>query len=406
MLKEDECSNKSEQGLGDVVIAKCDGTTINAEENFNLEKIIGFDALYDSMMKCKKGVMWKDSTVSYVLNGIESTLKLEEELKTGKYKARPPKTFTIFAPKRRDIISIVFRDRVYQRSQNDNVIYPTMVRSFIYDNMACQTNKGTDRARDRVKCFLQRQWRKHKKEFYALQIDIHGYYPNMRHDIAECRFAEKLPPSVMKMITTTFEEQYGGDVGFNPGSQLIQIAGISMLDKVDHFIKEDLAIKCYLRYMDDLLLLHEDREYLEYCKMCIGESLMSIGFEYNPKKTQIYKVTKGINFLGFTFKLTDSGKVLMFLDSKNVKRERKKLFRLVGLVNQGERTKAKVYECYSGWYNHASKGSSTQLLNRMNQYLKSLWGDNNANQRIKARHRRSKRTRVFTCSSRRLKSTQ
>ena len=52
---------------------------------FDIEKVIGFDALYESMMKCKKGVMWKDSTAGYVLNGIERTMNLEKQ-HTGIYR--------------------------------------------------------------------------------------------------------------------------------------------------------------------------------------------------------------------------------------------------------------------------------------------------------------------------------
>lgn len=369
-------NNMSEQHAGDADSARGAGAAINpGDTSFNLEKIIGFEPLFESMWKCCKNVMWKDSTVSYVLNGIERTLKLEEELKTGTYTARPPKYFTIYQPKKREIVSIVFRDRVYQRSQNDNAVYPLMSRSFIYDNMACQIGKGTDRARSRVKCFLQKMFRVYGFNFFAFQVDIHGYYPNMRHDKTEANFAKHMPHNVMGMVANTLHGQYKGDVGYNPGSQLIQIAGISLPDDLDHFIKEQLHIKYYIRYMDDLILLHEDEKYLEYCKQVIGARLSSLGFEYNPKKTRIYPVTEGILFLGFTFKLTNTGKVLMLLDSQNVRNERRRLRKLVALAKKGERTRAKVLECYAGWRNHAMKGNNHRIVFRMDQYLKSLWSE-------------------------------
>ena len=125
----------------------------------DMEEIIGFDALYESMHKCKRHVMWKGSVAHFVLNGVEETYKLSRELKSGTYKARKATKFTITKPKKREIISVSFRDRVYQRSLNDNVLYPTMTRSFIRDNWACQKGRGTDDARDRVKVFLQRMYR-------------------------------------------------------------------------------------------------------------------------------------------------------------------------------------------------------------------------------------------------------
>ena len=57
----------------------------------NDEDIIGFEALWDSMMKCKRVVMWKDSVAHFVLNGIPEVTKLSDELENGKYKERKHK---------------------------------------------------------------------------------------------------------------------------------------------------------------------------------------------------------------------------------------------------------------------------------------------------------------------------
>lgn len=108
---------------------------------FDEKDVIGFDALYDSMRKCKNGVMWKDSTAAFVLRGIERVLKLHKELYIDTYKPNKVKRFLVYRPKKREIASISFRDRVYQRSLNDNIVYPLMTNSFIYDNFACQKGK-------------------------------------------------------------------------------------------------------------------------------------------------------------------------------------------------------------------------------------------------------------------------
>ena len=138
------------------------------------EEIIGYEALYNSMMKCKKGVMWKDSTAFFVHNWMREIGKLERQLHDDTYQERPPKFFKVMEPKEREIMSIAFRDRVYQRSLNDVEIYPRCTRSFIYDNHACQTGKGPDLARERLKCFLQRYYRKHGTNGWVLQCDIKG----------------------------------------------------------------------------------------------------------------------------------------------------------------------------------------------------------------------------------------
>lgn len=281
--------------------------------------------------------------------------------------------FRVTYPKPRDIVSICFRDRVYQRSLNDNAIYPAMTKSFIQHNCACQKDKGTDYARAVLDEFLHRHYRKYGRAGGVLQVDVHGYYPNMKHQVAKDKFKKHLEPDIYKRAEAVLEDQYEGDVGYNPRSQMIQIAGISVLDELDHFIKEQLGIKRYLRYMDDFLLMHEDLEYLEYCKDKVIEKLAEYGFEPNPKKTKAIPITEEILFLGFYYRLTETGKIIMRLNPANVKQERKKLYRLVAKAKKGESSKAKVDECFNGWKDHAAKGTSYQLLRRMEAYYKELW---------------------------------
>ena len=337
------------------------------------ETVIGFEPLYESMNKCRKGVLWKDSTASFYMNGIERCMKLSEQLHDGTYSPRPPVKFTITSPKPRDIASITFRDRVYQRSLNDNAVYPVMSNSFIYDNYACQKGKGTDAARNRLKEFLHKYFRKFGNHGYVSQFDIHGYYPTMNHAMTEETFKKKLDPEIYGMVVDILHGQYEGESGYNPGSQLIQIAGISVLDGFDHYCKEQLRAKFYIRYMDDFLMISNDKAYLEDCQTKAVEYLHGLCFEINEKKTRIYPLKDGIDFLGFQYQLTDTGKVLMFVRPINVKRERLKLRRLVKRSQKGLIPREKVNESYAAWRNHASKGNSYKLLQRMDSFYQNLW---------------------------------
>lgn len=343
------------------------------EEKFNIEKIIGFEALYESSRKCQKGVIWKESVATYRLNRIERTMNLSKQLKDGTYRAMPLNHFRITSPKPREIASVAFRDRVYQRSLNDNIVYPVMTNSFIYDNFACQTGKGTDAARERLKEFLHWHYRRFGADGYVAQFDIHGYYPNMDHAVAEKTFQEKLCPEVFDMTIPILRQQNDGQSGYFAGSQLIQIAGISVLNKMDHFIKEKLRAKLYIRYMDDFLIISNDRQYLEHCMKKVVEHLTSLRLEINEKKTRIYPLREGIEFLGFTFRLTKTGKVLMQIKSENVKRQRKKLRRMVKQSKAGKVSREKVDQSYQAWRNHAEKGNSFKLLQRMDAYYACLW---------------------------------
>lgn len=337
-------------------------------------EVTGYEALYRSMMKCKKGVMWKDSTAHFCLNGLTEVMKLEQSLMDGTYKERPGRTFTVYEPKKREVLSISFRDRIYQRSLNDNAVYPMMAKSFIYDNCACQQGKGTDFAMNRLHAHLQRYYRKHGKDGWVLQCDIKGYYPNMPHEVAKKKFAKHLDEwtfAEVKKILDRFE----GDIGFNPGSQLIQIAGISVLDEMDHFIKEKLRIKHYIRYMDDFILISNDKQYLRNCLENIKEYLKERGFELN-EKTSLYRISQGIKFLGFRFVLTDTGKIIRLIKTESVKRERRKLRKLVQLAKKGKLTRKKVDQCYESYKAHARRGNTWKMLQRLDEFYKNLWKEN------------------------------
>ena len=335
------------------------------------EDIIGYDALWESMMKCKRGVMWKASVAHFVLEGIAEILKLNTELDNGTYRERKPAYFDVTCPKRRRIMSIPFRDRVYQRSLNDVAIYPEMVKHFVYDNCACQKGKGTDFARNRMKCHLQRHYRKHGCNGYVLKMDVKGYYPTMRHDVAKAAFRKYLDDRVYVRAAAILDS-FPGDIGFYPGSQIIQIAGISVLNDIDHYIKERLLVKHYIRYMDDMIIISDSREFLEMIRDETGKKLAEIGFCLHDEKTRITPLADGFMFLGFRFRLTDTGKVVLTVDPRRVKAERRKLRRMAGLVRAGKMTRKKADQCYASWKAHATRGNSFNLIRRMDQYYADL----------------------------------
>lgn len=334
---------------------------------------IDFDALYDSMRKCRKGVIWKPSVKSFVLNDLENVLRMEEKLKNGTWKNGTPKPILITYPKKREGLSIPFRDRVYQRSLNDNELYPEVAKSLIADNCACQIGKGTDYAIERWKGHMRRFYRKHGLDGWLLQTDIHGYYPSMQHESVKGMFGSYVSGEVLGRVCGVLDDQYTGETGYNPGSQMVQIAGIGLLNPLDHYIKERLRMEHYQRYQDDSLTIHHDRKALEQELKAIREWLGTLGLVLNEKKTHIQPISEPFDYLGFTWRMTDTGKIIMIVKSETVRHERRKLRRLVKLAKQGKRSRAKVDECYAAWKNYISKGNAFKVIARTDAYYKKLW---------------------------------
>ena len=124
--------------------------------------------------------------------------------------------------------------------------------------------------------------------------------------------------------------------------------------------------------MDDFLLIHENKEYLEKCRREIDTELGKIGMHLHPKKTRIIPITNNFKFLGFIYRLTKTGKVLMFVNPQTIKEERQRLRKMARLVKKGRMTREKYEECYQSWRAYAVKGSSHGLVERMDKFHKDL----------------------------------
>lgn len=340
------------------------------------DAVCSFDSLYKAMLKCRLGVMWKDSTARLVNWGPASIFKHKREHDNGTYKISPYPEFVIHEPKRRVITSTRLCDRIFQRSLCDNYLYKEITRHLVYDNCACQTGKGTDFARNRLKVHLQRYYRKHGCEGWYLKVDMKNYFGSTPHKTAKWAVRKAVRDDwsykCVEDVIDSFGKPDAPGVGIGLGSQIAQLIELIVLSDIDHAIKESFRIKHYIRYMDDLLLVSHDKELLRLCLEEIYSHINELGLTVNGKKTKICKLSHGINFLGFRFKLTESGKVVMTILKKNVKRRRRKMRNQLRLVMGEKMTVPKFMESYKSWRAHASKGSSNQLLRRMDEYAVGL----------------------------------
>lgn len=353
------------------------GTAINSVLSPK-EKICSFEELYKAVFICKRNVMWKDSVAGFVKNALINCYILHQELMNDTYKLSPYSVFVVHEKKTRTIVSTRMRDRVVQRSLCDNYLTKYLTKSFIYDNCACLPGRGTDMARNRLKCHLQRFYRKHGLNGWVLKVDIHDFFGSTPHNVVKAAVAKRIPdPWVREQVYTIIDsfDHIAPDKGMGLGSQITQLVQLAVLDDMDHYIKEVLRIKGYVRYMDDFILVHEDKEHLKHCLVEITRILNELGLQLNEKKTGIQPIKNGIHFLGFSFRLTDTGKVLQTLLHKKVSKERRKLRKLVDQVNTGEMTRQHVDECYKAWRAHVEKGNCQSVLSKMDSYYVNLYAE-------------------------------
>lgn len=353
------------------------------------EEIIEFDNLYKAMTRCKKNVMWKDSVAGYVQNGLANVHKLRKNLENDTYKIDRYTCFKIYEPKERDIVSTRIKDRVFQRAFCDRYFYNAVTRSFIYDNCACQVGKGNEFARKRLATHLRKFYAEHGTDGYILKTDIKDFFGTTKHSVAFAAISKNIcdewARGVVKNVISSFDQGAICDVGLGLGSEMTQIIELAVLNGLDHYIKEWLRIEHYVRYNDDMIMIHESKERLRECNDHIGKALGALELKQHPKKTQIFKVSQGVKFLGFRFRLTESGHVSVTLLPEKVSKERRKLKHIVERVKLGLMTKADADKSYASWRsyvsNHHKRGTKRRKVHRdthslvlaMDKYYESLW---------------------------------
>ena len=353
--------------------------------------VCSFENLLAAMEVCKGGVMWKDSVAGWCKNGVINCARLEQSLRDGTYSLDEYTRFTIYEPKKRDIVSTRFKDRVFQRSMCDNYLTDRLRRSFIYDNGACLVGKGTEFARRRLVCHMQRFYRKHGLNGYVLKCDITNFFGSTPHRVVKDKVLKLVDDewiaAQLVRIIDSFGTPHDPETGMGLGSQVTQLCQLAILNDIDHAIKERKRIRHYVRYMDDFILIHEDKQTLLDCLAFIREELEKIGLKLSVKKTQVFPIAQPIHFLGFSYRLTKTGKVVKRVLREKFGHERRKLKRLVRFVDDGRMTQEKIDHCFGSWLAHAT-GEVTEArkgkpflcrsddyfaIENMKRFYQSLW---------------------------------
>lgn len=339
--------------------------------NKTVDDAITFEELYKGLKLSCRNVRWKDSVTGYEANGLKNTYLLRQSLLDGTYIISGYQRFRVHEPKEREIVATRLKDRQFQRSLCDNVLYPQITRSFIRDSCACLRGRGVDDALNRLTVHLQRYYRKHGAKGWVLKCDIRHYFAETPHNVAKAAIRKRLTDQRAAFYTDQIIDSFGGDTGIGLGSQVSQLTELAVLDDLDHYIKERLRIRHYLRYMDDFILIHEDMAVLENALKDITEKLAALGLTLNSK-TQIYPLKQGVIWLKWRFILTDTGKVVRRIGRKSVVRERRKLKRMAKLAESGRISADALKESFNSWKAHAQRGNCRKIISDMEELLNRL----------------------------------
>ena len=258
------------------------------QEICKMENIISaFDEVCKNVKNKNKVQNYKQYKCIYI-SRIYNILN-SKTYEVGKYNV-----FTIYDPKQRRIVSQNLQDKVINHLVARHILYPSIMPSLIDQNVASRKGMGTHKGLEYAKEY-NRKCKIKYKDYYILKCDVSKFFASIDKEILKEKLKRKIKDK--DAIDIVFKIIDSEENGLCIGTMTSQALAIFYLNDLDHYIKEELKIKYYVRYQDDFLLFNESKEYLKYCFEKIKDFLEKEHLQLNGK-SRIYKNTNNFIFLG------------------------------------------------------------------------------------------------------------
>lgn len=231
----------------------------------------------------------------------DNIFQLRAELIAGTYAPLPYTAFYVRDPKLRHIHKANIRDRVLHQAVF-RILYEVFDRYFIYDSYASRFERGVHAAVERLRVFARKSSRNYREPAFALQCDIKKFFDSIDHlrllDILREHIGDDNAFWLCEKIIHSFEKSPGK--GLPLGNVTSQLFANIYLNKLDHFVKDELRAAYYIRYCDDFVILADNTDAFAGVIARIKEFLrQELALELHPTKVTIRKFSKGIDFLGY-----------------------------------------------------------------------------------------------------------
>jgi RNA-directed DNA polymerase len=291
--------------------------------------------LYEAYFDCRKNKRNTLNALAFEVDYEANLIALHRQINNGSYQPGKSIAFIVNKPVKREIFAADFRDRVVHHLIIKK-LNPLFEKTFIHDSYACRLGKGTHLGVRRVDRFIRRCSSNYSRDCYVLKLDIKGFFMHINKNILlaelnqfiECKYhnSDKIillelcqkiinyNPTRNCIVKSKRSEWHGLppdkslfhsaiDCGLPIGNLTSQVFANFYLNPFDHFIKHDLGIRYYGRYVDDFVIVHQDKAYLNSLIPLIKNTLQErLGLTLHPNKIYLQHYTKGVEFLGSVIK--------------------------------------------------------------------------------------------------------
>lgn len=260
--------------------------------NHLIESISELDNLRLAFWKASRGKRHSREVLNYQKDLDVNLLHLQGQIQSGLVEVGDYRYFQVFDPKEREICASAFCEQVLHHGIM-NICHDYFDRTQIYDSYASRKGKGTYAAIDRAKIYTRRY-------AWYLKLDIRKFFGSIHHDVLKSSLGRLYKDwrllEIFDKIIESYETSRGR--GLPIGNLSSQYFANHYLVRLDHYIKEQLQIKAYVRYMDDMILWHQDKIVLKKAFQNIKDYIESL-LLCELKPAALNRTQRGLPFLGY-----------------------------------------------------------------------------------------------------------
>ncbi len=319
-----------------------------------------FAKMLEANERARVGKVKKREVTIFEMDLETNIIKIIDEIKSGEYKFGEYRSFFVYEPKERLIKSLPYRDRVVHQWFVEEFIKPYFFKRFIKDTYACLDGRGTHKAVSALQKMMRSMKREHES-YYVLKCDVKKYFYSINKtillNILKSRMSDK------KLIA--FSEKIlndGGSRGIPIGNFTSQYFANIYLNELDHYVKEKLRVKYYIRYMDDFVMLVPTKDDAKRLLGLVSEFLWNnLELELNAK-SRYFSNKCGIDFCGYRIYETH------ILLRKRFKKKVKKKFKIwQHLIEEDKFLHTKFWLSVNSFKGHASHANSYNFVKKFDR---------------------------------------
>jgi len=324
-----------------------------------------FENLLRAHDRASEGKKHKKEVILFEMDLETNIIRIMNEIRDGTYKFGKYREFTVYEPKERIIKSLPYRDRVVHQWYIEEFIKPFFYCRFISNTYACLDNRGTHKAVKKTQEFMRIMKRKNNS-YYVLKCDIRKYF----YSIDKRILINILKRNISDKLLLRFSEiilDDGVDIGIPIGNYTSQYFANIYLNELDHYVKDKLHIKYYIRYMDDFILLLNNKD---EAKIILNKISLFLKYNLNlslNKKSKYYPSRYGIDFCGYRIYETH-----IILRKRFKKKIKKSINVWKYLKNKNVLDYKKMRLSWNSYLGHASHANAYNFINKEVNLLNKL----------------------------------